>query len=315
MADTRQYCTFFLEGLLFGVEVDRVQEVILTDRVTPLPLDAPGIRGLINLRGQIVTAVDLREVAPGSWLLAPGVGVSGQEGVPAAGGSSRSQEPPLSLILRTGGGAVSLLIDDIGDVLDVSERVFERTPALPEGRVDRVDPPGGPRPAAGCGLDRALVAGAFHLDDSVLLALDVDGLVSALSGVRAEHDAARDESTPFAAGWPHALTEEEMARLASASHAEARRLIRAIRGDGEPRGDEGMRREIDEEMISSSPLPLSPHPLTGELLALAEEAVEEVVCGARCFGDRVLSHLDGCVSMAAASIRKVRSMLPDSTRV
>ena len=60
MAQTSQYCTFYLDKLLFGVRLQVVQEVIRTLGMTQVPL-APGVvSGLINLRGQIVTAVDLR---------------------------------------------------------------------------------------------------------------------------------------------------------------------------------------------------------------------------------------------------------------
>ena len=60
MAEDKQFCTFLLDGLLFGVEVQEVQEVIRYQKVTHVPLAPPVIQGLINLRGQIVTAIDLR---------------------------------------------------------------------------------------------------------------------------------------------------------------------------------------------------------------------------------------------------------------
>ena len=59
MSDERQLTTFYLDGLLFGVEVSKVQEVIRY-QVTGVPLAHPVVQGLINLRGQIVTALDLR---------------------------------------------------------------------------------------------------------------------------------------------------------------------------------------------------------------------------------------------------------------
>ena len=62
MADQRQLCTFFLEERFFGIEVERVQEVIRYQTVTPVPLAPAVVRGLINLRGQIVTAIDLRRL-------------------------------------------------------------------------------------------------------------------------------------------------------------------------------------------------------------------------------------------------------------
>jgi purine-binding chemotaxis protein CheW len=61
MNETRQYCTFHLDGLFFGVEVSQVQEVLRYQDMTRVPLAPPMVRGLINLRGQIVTAFDLRQ--------------------------------------------------------------------------------------------------------------------------------------------------------------------------------------------------------------------------------------------------------------
>ena len=60
MAKVRQYCTFFLGSDFFGVDVQQVQEVLRYQQQTRVPLAPKSIRGLINLRGQIVTAMDLR---------------------------------------------------------------------------------------------------------------------------------------------------------------------------------------------------------------------------------------------------------------
>ena len=60
MTNTKQFCTFFVNGLFFGVEVLKVQEVIRYQEMTRVPLAPAMIEGLINLRGQIVTAIDLR---------------------------------------------------------------------------------------------------------------------------------------------------------------------------------------------------------------------------------------------------------------
>ena len=54
-----QYCTFFVDGLFFGVGVSSVQEVIRYQEMTRVPLAPTEVEGLINLRGQIVTAIDL----------------------------------------------------------------------------------------------------------------------------------------------------------------------------------------------------------------------------------------------------------------
>jgi purine-binding chemotaxis protein CheW len=97
-----------LDKLLFGVELKGVQEVIRSLDLTIVPLAPPVVSGLINLRGQIVTAVDLRrrlELDP-----AP------------PGTHSRN------VVVRSVDGAVSLLVDEIGDVVEVEETTFEPPP-------------------------------------------------------------------------------------------------------------------------------------------------------------------------------------------
>jgi purine-binding chemotaxis protein CheW len=109
MAATSQFCTFYLDKLLFGVELQRVQEVIRALEMTKVPLTPGVVSGLINLRGQIVTAVDLRrrlELDPRPLgLLA------------------------VNVVVRTEDGPVSLLVDEIGDVIEVGETTFEPPPA------------------------------------------------------------------------------------------------------------------------------------------------------------------------------------------
>lgn len=106
---TTQLCTFNVDDLLFGVEVTQVQEVLRFQPMTRVPL-APGtIRGLINLRGQIVTAVDLRACL--------GIGPRGEEVL------------PMNVVIRGSEGSVSLLVDEIGDVIEVSSDSFEPPPS------------------------------------------------------------------------------------------------------------------------------------------------------------------------------------------
>src|SRR5450432_4495694 len=101
MTQTSQFCTFYLDQLLFGVNLQGVQEVICNLQMTQVPL-APGVvRGLINLRGQIVTAVNLRQRL---GLTAPAEGAL-----------------PMNVVVRSEDGAVSLLVDEIGDVAEVDE--------------------------------------------------------------------------------------------------------------------------------------------------------------------------------------------------
>ncbi len=139
MAETRQFATFFLDGLFFGVEVLKVQEVIRYQEMTRVPLAAAVVQGLINLRGQIVTAVDLRRrlrlrERPADQL-------------------------PMNVVVRTDDGAVSLLVDEIGDVLEIAEDQMERPP-------ETVD-----------ACARELLRGVYKLEGRLLLILDTERTV------------------------------------------------------------------------------------------------------------------------------------------
>lgn len=136
MAHTSQFCTFYLDKLLFGVELKGVQEVIRSLDITKVPL-APGVvSGLMNLRGQIVTALDLRlrlELEP----------------LPAG-------MRPMNVVVRSDDGAISLLVDEIGDVVEVEEDTFERPPETLRGTV------------------RSVITGVHKLNDRLLLVLDTN---------------------------------------------------------------------------------------------------------------------------------------------
>ena len=130
----RQVATFVLDQMHFGVEVEKVQEVLRYQQMTRIPLAPPVVRGLINLRGQIVTAIELRR---------------------RFGLAERPADAlPMNVVVRTADGLASLLVDEIGDVLEVEPAQFERTPDTLTG------------PA------RDLVRGVFKLKDQLLLLLD-----------------------------------------------------------------------------------------------------------------------------------------------
>jgi len=136
-----QLATFWLDGDLYGVEVAHVQEVLKSQGLTRVPLAPAAVAGLINLRGQVVTAIELRE-----RLGRP----RRPEGIDA-----------VVIVVRLHGEAVSLLVDAIADVVDVDPADFEAPP-------DTLD-----------GSARELIRGAFKLDGQLLLALDVHKAVSA----------------------------------------------------------------------------------------------------------------------------------------
>lgn len=136
MEHTSQFCTFYLDKLLFGVELKGVQEVIRSLEMTKVPLAPEVVSGLINLRGQIVTAVNLRlrlelEPAPPGALA-------------------------MNVVVRSEDGAVSLLVDEIGDVVEVEESSFEPPPETLHGSV------------------RSMILGIHKLDDRLMHVLDIE---------------------------------------------------------------------------------------------------------------------------------------------
>jgi purine-binding chemotaxis protein CheW len=144
MASEGQYCTFFVNGLFLGVEVTRIQEVIRYQPLTAVPLTTSVVAGLMNLRGQIVTAIDLRQ----------------RLGLPPRTGD----DLPTNVVLRTDDGAVSLLVDEIGDVIEVDEDAFERPPETLDGEA------------------RDLIRGAYKLKGRLLLVLDAERTIDPPDG-------------------------------------------------------------------------------------------------------------------------------------
>lgn len=118
----------------FGVDVLEVQEVLREQQMTRIPTAPQVIRGLINLRGQIVTAIDMR-----LRLRLP---------------SLKTGEPMMNMILRTEDGAASLLVDEIGDVVEVSSSSYEECPENLAASV------------------REIVVGVHKMNGSLLLLLD-----------------------------------------------------------------------------------------------------------------------------------------------
>jgi purine-binding chemotaxis protein CheW len=141
MSDARQYCSFYLDQLLFGVESQRVQEVMREVELTEVPLASDEVRGLMNLRGQIVAALDLRRRLD----LPP----------------RPAEVAPMCVVVRTAEGALSLLVDQIGDVVEVEEDSFERPPETLRGAV------------------RDVILGVNKLDRQLLHVLDTDKVCKA----------------------------------------------------------------------------------------------------------------------------------------
>lgn len=141
MTRETKYCTFFLDSFFLGIAVERVQEVIRPQEMTPIPLTCRVIRGLINLRGQIVTAIDLRELLDLD--------------------ERQPDRLPMNVVIGTEEGAVSLLVDEIHEVIAVDESTFAPPPENLRSNV------------------RDLIKGVHKLDERLMLLLDVDAVLDA----------------------------------------------------------------------------------------------------------------------------------------
>ena len=136
MDSQASFCTFRVGSMQLGVEVHRVQEVIRKQTMTRIPGANDVVRGLMNLRGQIVVAVDL------------------QKRMELA--DATADEPLMNVVVRTSESPVSLLVHEIGDVVDVDGDCMEPLPETLQG------------------VPRDLIRGAYKLDDGLLLVLDTE---------------------------------------------------------------------------------------------------------------------------------------------
>jgi len=145
MGAAKQLCTFYVGDGYFGIPVEQVQEVVRPQPITSVPLAPKVVRGLINLRGQILTAIDLR------YRL--GLGEPGD------------QAKLMNVVVRTDESPVSFLVDEIGEVLDVDEDTFEAPPETLQGDM------------------RDLIGGAYKLEGRLLLALSTERTVNLSNGL------------------------------------------------------------------------------------------------------------------------------------
>jgi purine-binding chemotaxis protein CheW len=125
-----------LDTQLFGLPISRVQDVFMPDRLTRVPLSAPEIAGVLNLRGRIVTAVDMRR----------------RLGLPPR----TDARPPMAVGIELKGESYGLLIDSVGEVMKLADVTREANPVNLDGRLARVS------------------AGVHRLDGQLLVILDVD---------------------------------------------------------------------------------------------------------------------------------------------
>jgi purine-binding chemotaxis protein CheW len=131
-----EYVTVMIGGQLFGLPISRVQDVFMPDRVTRVPLSAPEIAGVLNLRGRIVTAIDMRR----------------RLGL----GPRTDDKPSMAVGIELKGESYGLLIDTVGEVMKLGEDTREPNPVNLDARLARVS------------------AGVHRLDGQLMVILDVD---------------------------------------------------------------------------------------------------------------------------------------------
>ncbi|MEZ5225614.1 MAG: chemotaxis protein CheW [Acidimicrobiales bacterium] len=140
-ASERQLCTFRVGELLLGLDVLSVQEVLYHSDITAVPHSPHAVTGLINLRGQIATAIDLHarlDVAR----------------------DPEAKKEQVHVVVRYRNEPVSLMVDEIGDVMTVDSEIYEQPPETVSG------------------IARELITGAYKLPNELLLTLDVERTIA-----------------------------------------------------------------------------------------------------------------------------------------
>jgi purine-binding chemotaxis protein CheW len=142
--EKRQFLTMRIDNQIFGLPVIRVQDVLRPQKITKIQLSKPEILGLINLRGRIVTVIDVRKI----------LGLKSDVGVLETKSKKRL------VVVEYKGELYSLVIDEIGDVLDLPLNRFEKNP-------ENLSP-----------AWKDVSQGVFKLQDMLLLILDVENLLN-----------------------------------------------------------------------------------------------------------------------------------------
>ncbi len=133
-----QLCGFKVGTGFYAVPVSEVQEVVRPQTITKVPLSSPSIDGLINLRGQVVTSINLRILFD-------------------LGGES--PEEFMNVIVRSEESLYSLVVDEILDVVDIPKKLFEKTPETLDSKLKKY------------------IEGVYKLEDKLLILLSLEKLL------------------------------------------------------------------------------------------------------------------------------------------
>jgi purine-binding chemotaxis protein CheW len=131
-----EYVTAMIGGQLFGLPISRVQDVFIPERMTRVPLSSRDVAGVLNLRGRIVTAIDMRS----------------RLGLP----KNDSGRPPMAVGVDLRGESYGLLIDNVGEVLKLADDSREVNPVNLDPRLAK------------------MASGIHRLDGQLMVVLDVD---------------------------------------------------------------------------------------------------------------------------------------------
>ncbi len=142
---TRDFLTIYISGQMFGIPILQVQDVLGQQKVTKIPLSPPQVAGALNLRGRIVTAIDVR-----TCLCLP---------------EAEANAKRMSVVVENDHELYSLIIDNVGDVLSLYDEDYENTPAT-------LDP-----------AWRSVALGIYRLSGKLLVILDVPKLLNSMMSV------------------------------------------------------------------------------------------------------------------------------------
>lgn len=132
--DVKQYCTFYVGSYYLGIEISFVQEVLKEQKISYVPLASKNVRGLINLRGEILTAIDM-------WSMLK---------------IEKKSESEMNMVVRTNNGTFSLVVEKIGEIIEVSQNKYQAIPP----HIDE--------------YMKSLLMGVYQLEEELLLLINLN---------------------------------------------------------------------------------------------------------------------------------------------
>ncbi|MCH2533637.1 MAG: chemotaxis protein CheW [Bdellovibrionales bacterium] len=130
--------SFYIDNYLFGLNVGHIQEIIKSPKITPIPSSSDYICGLINLRGQILSCIDLRSMMALD---------------------NYSESKSMSVIVDSEDVLISVLVDDVSEILEINDYDYEQTPDNISNNISR------------------FLHGVYQLNSGILLELDINKIL------------------------------------------------------------------------------------------------------------------------------------------